>query len=368
MKKGLPFRLVYLALACVFALLLSLIFWKLVPPIEPYRMTLLPLLALVLATTAARLERGLLVFCFLFPLLNGLPYFFGIDERIPHAPTALLLFLALALGWLVHHTVKPATYSGSEPVFRPMLVFSAIVLVSGLVTFLRYADFFPFLSPALRGLVVNADGVRAGRAMMSVVLNGLVYLTGFVFFFILLNTLKSEVFLRRIMTVMSGSLALSVLFSLVQRFFSVRLGNTSFWVWLDRVNGTFKDPNALGAYLAAFLPMLFALTFSSPARRRAPFVILIALSLFLCFSMGSRSGLIGVSVSLPAFFLMLGAKGEPAIREKLTFLPGLAALFFLAVLSFSLMSRDLVPFKQTGKGLTAAQLDLRMEYWGSPVS
>jgi len=352
-------------LSWLLALALFFFFWKYVPLASRFQMALAPLLIVTFAATAVRIESGLVVFSFLFPLVNSLPYFFGIQESIPHAPTSLVLFLVFALGWLVHNAVKPSPHGFSLPVFRPILLFAAIVLVSGLVTFLRYANFFPFLTPAVRELVVNANGVRAGGAIMSVVFTCLNYLTGFLFFFILVNAVKSEVLLRRIMTVMAGSFGLSLVFSLVQRFYSVKLGNTSFWVWLDRINATFKDPNSFGAYLAAFLPVLLALAFSSRGRRRILWIVLIALSLFVFPSIGSRSGLIGVSVSVLAFFLLFWIKSEPAKRKKSSLVPALAIFFFLAVFSFSLLSRDLVLFKRIGKSLNATELfNRRLEYWG----
>jgi len=328
-------------------------------------MALAPLLILTFAATAVRVQSGLLVFSFLFPLINNLPYFFGIQENIPHAPTSLVLFLAFALGWLVHNAVRPSSYECSLPVLRPILFFAAIVLVSGLVTSLRYADFFPFLTSAVRELVVNASGVRAGGAIMSAVFICLTYLTGFLFFFILVNAVKSEALLRRIMTVMAGSFGVSLVFSLVQRFYSVKLGNTSLWVWLDRINATFPDPNSFGAYLAAFLPVLLALAFSSRGRPRVQWVVLIALSLFILPLIGSRSGLIGVSVSVPAFFLLLWTKSAPAKRKESAVVSALAVLFFLVVFTFSILSTDLVLFKRIGRSSSAAELfNRRLEYWG----
>ena len=365
MKKGLWPRSLFLSLSCLFALALFFFFWKYVPLAGRFQMALAPLLILTFAATAFRLESGLLVFSFLFPLINNLPYFFGIQENIPHAPTSLVLFLVFAFGWLVNSAAKPSSYKTSLPVFRPVLLFAAIVLVSGVVTFLRYANFFPFLTPAIRELVVNANGVRTGGAIMSAVFNGLNYLTGFLFFFILVNAVKSAALLRRIMTVLAGSFGVSLLFSLVQRFYSVKLGNTSFWVWLDRINATFKDPNSFGAYLAAFLPILLALAFSSRGRTRVLWFALIVLSVFIFPSIGSRSGLIGVSVSILAFFLLLWTTSEPAQRKKLALVPALAVLFFLAVFSFSLLSRDLVLFKRIGRSLNATELfNRRLEYWG----
>ena len=207
----------FLSLALLFSAAFWLFYWRYVPLVAPFQWVLAPLLILTAVVTALRLSSGLLLFSFLFPLINNLPYFFGIQENIPHAPTALVLFLAFAFGWLLNKTINPSLRASSHPVFRPVFVFAAVVLVSGLVTFLRYANFFPFLSPAIRELVVNANGVRAGGALMSTVFNSLNYLSGFLFFYVLMQELKSEAFLRKIVTVLAGSFGISILFSLARR-------------------------------------------------------------------------------------------------------------------------------------------------------
>lgn len=40
-------------------------------------------------------------------LINNIRYFFYIDEKIPHVPTAFILFQAFFLGWLVNRLLKP---------------------------------------------------------------------------------------------------------------------------------------------------------------------------------------------------------------------------------------------------------------------
>jgi O-antigen ligase len=364
-KIKLPSQFIFLSLVLLFSAGFWLFYWRYVPLVKPFQLALAPLLILTAVVTAVRLPSGLLLFSFLFPLINNLPYFFGIQENIPHAPTALVLFLAFTFGWLVNKALKPSLRIIPHPVFRPVFVFAAIVLVSGVVTFLRYANFFPLLTPAVRELVVNANGVRAGGALMSTVFNTLNYLSGFLFFFILMNELKSEAFLRKIMAVLAGSFGISILFSLVQRFVSAELGNTAFWVRLGRLNATFKDPNSFGAFVAAFLPLLLAMSLSTRGRRRGLFLALALLALFVFPSSGSRSGLIGLLVSVLVFFLLLWLRIESGQRKKLAVFPALAVLFFLLIFSFSIFSTDLSLFKRFEKRIDVAEFfNRRLEFWG----
>jgi len=64
-------------------------------------MALIPILFTAFVLTVWREEWGILFFMFCFPLINNLPYFFGIYEDTPHAPTALILFLVFFMGWLI---------------------------------------------------------------------------------------------------------------------------------------------------------------------------------------------------------------------------------------------------------------------------
>ncbi|MFQ6038551.1 MAG: hypothetical protein ACE5LV_08040 [Candidatus Aminicenantales bacterium] len=133
------------------------IFIRYVPLVRPFQMALVPLLGLVFLATAINIRAGISVFVFLFPLVNGLPYFFGIHENIPHAPAALVLALAFFLGWFIHQAIRPESYSLTHPFFRPVLIFSCIVFVSGVITFARFMNFFPFAADRFRDLVVNVN-------------------------------------------------------------------------------------------------------------------------------------------------------------------------------------------------------------------
>lgn len=77
---------------------LCLFYYKHVPLVKPFQAALIPSLLLIVIITALKVDYGLLFFIIALPLLNNLPYFFGITFDIPHAPTALVLALAFFLG------------------------------------------------------------------------------------------------------------------------------------------------------------------------------------------------------------------------------------------------------------------------------
>jgi len=143
---------------------------------------LLPVLLLILFFTALNIRWGIIGFVFLFPLINNLPYFFNIFENIPHSPMALVLFLFFFLGWLIHNILFESEPFLRHPIFKPLTLFSLLILVSAIITFFRYANFFPFLSDHIYELSTNVNGVTSSGAIMSSVFNSLNYLSGFAFF------------------------------------------------------------------------------------------------------------------------------------------------------------------------------------------
>ena len=81
---------------------LAVFYYKYVPLVRPFQMALIPILLLAAGLTWMDRRRGTLFFLFAFPLVNNLPYFFGISEPFPHAPPALVVFLFFFLGVLLN--------------------------------------------------------------------------------------------------------------------------------------------------------------------------------------------------------------------------------------------------------------------------
>jgi len=177
MAKALKSKLLLLFLILVYVAGFCLFYYKYVPLIKSFQMALVPFLFIIIALTALNVEWGILFFAFSFPLINNLPYFFGIYGHIPHAPTALVLFLAFFGGWLINNLFSGSEFDFSHPVFKPLLLLSLILLVSGIITFFRYANFFPFVSSNIYELTVNVNGVKAGGSLMSNLFSFLNYFT-----------------------------------------------------------------------------------------------------------------------------------------------------------------------------------------------
>ena len=92
-------KFIRFSIAIAYGFSLYIFYLKYVPLIKTFQLILMPILLAVFILATVNVQWGILFFIFSFPLINSLPYFFGIFENIPHAPTALVLFLFFFLGW-----------------------------------------------------------------------------------------------------------------------------------------------------------------------------------------------------------------------------------------------------------------------------
>ena len=306
---------VFFRLTCLlFIPLLTFFYMKYVPLVTSFQLALLPVLLAVLLWTSFNLDGGTLFFVFAFPLINSLPYFFGIFDHIPHAPTALVLFLFYLLGWCVHLSFATKKLSFDTPILKPLALFSLLIFISALFNYLRFSNFYPFASDRVYELTTNVNGVTAGGAIMSTFLHALNYITGFIFLFILVNTVKSRKYAKKILSVLLLSVAFSILIGFYQAVKDMSFGNTPFWIQLEQINGTFKGPNSFGAFLAAVVPFVLGSIFLAKRARKVLFFVFFLSVLYLFPHIGTRSAFLGLAVSFLAFFL-LAIKAIPVPKK-----------------------------------------------------
>lgn len=333
-------KLVFFALTLCFLFAFCIFYYKYVPLIKSFQLALVPILFIMLLLTAVNIRWGILSFIFAFPLVNNLPYFFGIQSDVPHAPTAVVLFLAFFLGWLIRNSFSKSLSDIDRSVYRPLVLLSLIIFVSGIITFFRYANFFPFHTEKIYELVVNGNGVRVGGAHMSGVFVLLNYLTGFLFFFILMSVMKSREFAKKALIVLSVSTLITLLFSLVQKYISSDIGNTTFFAGLDHINSTFKDPNSFGLFLSGFVPVLLGLAFCSRKKARMFFIFLIAFALFVFPSLGSRSAFLALIVAFGTFVLLSFLNFRIPLKRKIVYAVSFLSIAAIVFLSFFFFARQ----------------------------
>lgn len=362
MVNSLGKRFVIGAATAIYAALLAVFYWKYVPLVAAYQAALVPLLLTTVILTVISVRKGLLAFIFLFPLINNLPYFFKLYEPLPMAPSALVLFLFFFLGWLLHQAfAKPDPgHEGrnlNEPIFRPLRLFAVLVMVSTLITFWRYTNFFPLWRPRIYELVTNAYGTSAGGAIMSVVFYSLTYLTGIAFFVILVNAVRSGAFVRKAIVVLSASTLISLVFGLFQRFKSPTLGNNPISIENGLINATFKDALSFGAFLSMIVPLFLGLCPALKGRSRVIPALALLPAVFLLFYAGSKSALLSLAAALAAlglFALVAVIKRRPPVKKPAAVW---LAVFLLAAASVFVLVLKKTPIEALSKSTTVVRMN-----------
>jgi hypothetical protein len=304
------------ALVLLYVLALAAFYLKYVPLVPAFQIVLLPVLVAVAAAAAIEARRGLLAVIFILPLINNLPYFFGLTEPLPFAPTALLLFLFFFGGWLVRGAGEGLAAPIPEPVFRPLGLAALLVTVSAAVAFWRYAAFFPIGTGRVLEWPVNAHGVTSGGAFMSVLFFALNYLTSFAFFLVFLRTDRSKGFALKALATLGAGGLLACAFGFVQLAGNLAFGNNPQSIVNGIINATFKDALAFGCFLSMIIPLSLGGVLASRGLKRAAAALLAAASAVLILAAGSKSAFLGLFVGLAGFACLAAGTALRKRRES----------------------------------------------------
>lgn len=351
-------RIVFTAATAFYGILLGVFYWKYVPLVAGFQIAFIFPLLLVTIWTAIDVERGLLAFIFLFPLINNLPYFFKLYEPLPMVPSALVLFLFFFLGWLFHRTLGKDEPGPHEPIFTPVRLLAALVAVSALITLWRYTNFVPFWRPRVYELITNAFGTSAGGAIMSVVFYSLTYLTGFAFFLILVRFVRSEAFIRKAITALGTSALLSLGFGLVQHFKSLTLGNNPISIGGGLVNATFKDAMSFGAFISMSVPFFLGALLLTQGVLRLVLALTLIPSGYLIFYAGSKSALLSLITAIVALgFFALASFFKHRMGPAKKVVPIVLAVGLLAGAAVFLIITNKISIGSLRKPATLVRMD-----------
>ena len=340
---------------------LYLFYFKYVPIVPAFQWALLPILFFLFLITFINQKWGTLLFIFLFPLINSLPYFFGIHDNIPHAPTALVLFLFYFLGYLCRKFLLDDPWDIRHPLFQPVLLFSLFIFISAILTFLRFSNFYPILLGDFFELATNIRGVSAGGAVMSTIFTGLNYLSGFAFLMIVFELLKKEGMRRKITDVFVAGAFLGLLFGGIQLLFDRELGNNLSSISHGLINGTFKDAMSFSGFIVLAFPFLAGIAVKSAGWRKVLAFLSCVLSLIMIVFTGSKIGLVCVVLSL---FIMLGLSlfktGEPRALNRRHGKKA-AAILLLAALLIGAGAVVLIPNEAQNRKTAIARIQYMLD-------
>jgi len=327
----------------LYGLAYGVLYYKYVPRVLGFQLVLIPLVVVTVIVTVNSIRNGTLLVVFLIPVGSSLPYFYGLSGFNP----LVFIFYGFVLGLLLHKTVHVERLGARRnPLFVPVVGASAVLIVSAVVTFWRYANFFPLNGGAVYDLAVNVLNVSAGEAMRRVLLDVLNWLGGFIWFVAVVSVARVKRIVWWAVSLLAVSSLLSFLFGLYQSVRNVGLGNQDWFIQSGRINALFTDPNALGVFLSLSLPVFAGVVLARRRLGKILFAVPILVGIFLIPDSGSRVGMLGLAVAFLVFVFLLLKMGLRARREN----PGLwrsvirhsgAAVLLLGLIAaFVLVNRE----------------------------
>ncbi|MGZ5484807.1 MAG: O-antigen ligase family protein [Nitrososphaeraceae archaeon] len=263
----------------------------------------------VFIITAFKPKVGLYLFIFFIPLLNSLTTILEIRP----VPTLLFLFFGFFLGFLLSFFGKDfnnrlSLVHGYDYYEREIgitsVTFLLILIISLGITVFRYANFYPFITNNYYNLKVNVAGSESSSTIQWVISYFFNYAIGFAFLFSVFNIFdKKKDIIIAVLTLIFSTTLVSI-FSIYQYFVNPYIGSFDYWVESGRLNSTFTDPNALGAYCVLIFPIFLSLIiFTKRWYLKLLFSILFIPFILMIFFSGSRSALLGIFLSLIIFFI-----------------------------------------------------------------
>ena len=272
-----------------------------------------------------RIKWGLFLFIFLIPLLNFQAIPFVTRPRY----IILFLFFGLFLGFLVNNTSKflssrPLEYSKGiifeSKIAKAMFIFVVILILSSAITIFRYSNFYPFITNNYYDLAINLNGVGSTGSMIWTIRFFYNYFIGFLFFILIFNVVdRVEDITNSIISLISATMVTAGVI-IYQYYFDPYFGNIEHWVNSGRLNATFTDPNALGAFTILLFPVYIGLLIYFK-KWYLRLLILVSFLIFLIelFFSGSRSAFIGVILAIIIFVVIFIIRGFRYIKKRAKF-------------------------------------------------
>jgi len=183
-------------------------------------------------------------------------------------PAALIPALAYVFGLWLRTSLKKESLQPNY-LRGPLNIFMGLTILSAYITLWRYSDFWPVKGWDMANHVVNVDGLTTNEAKQNIIWALTNYLTGPLLFLAICQAswLKIKTgkllwrtwMLKFIFAPFFIGSAAPIIVGFIQKK-DVWFGAHKFyiWPWMNRINATFFDPNALGSYLILAVPLAFA--------------------------------------------------------------------------------------------------------------
>ncbi|MBM3713536.1 MAG: hypothetical protein FJW56_08910, partial [Actinobacteria bacterium] len=222
-----------------------------------------------------------------------------------------------------------------------VIVFLGILVISLAITIFRYSNFYPLITNNYHNLKVNLNGLTSEIATEWVIKYFFNYALGFFFLFAAFNILDKKRAIIIAIVTLFASTGLASIFAIYQYYFNPALGSFSHWADTGRINSTFVDPNALGAYCVIIFPVLFSFViFTKRWYFRLVFSLLFILFILMTIFSGSRTALLGIFITLFIFLIYGIVKYIKYLKltsnkKRILNLSIILPLIFIILISFS---------------------------------
>lgn len=268
------------------------------------------LVLVIFVVSALNLRLGFYIYIFLLPLVNSMFVFFNLKIT----PVIFFLSFPLILGLFVNKSTlickkgslpKLQKIWFDEELIKPLFIFIIIIIMSTLITTLRYANFWPFFTNNYHLLKVSIqNGPSSTDAIFLVLKNFFNYIVIIGVFAVSINCFTKIKEIVNALLILVCATALSSIFALIQKIVNPSLGNFEPWISSGRLNATFTDPNSLGAYAVLLFPIFLIIIFYFKQwYLKIIFLIFLILFLLMAFFSGTRSALVGILFELLIFLI-----------------------------------------------------------------
>jgi hypothetical protein len=193
------------------------------------------------------------------------------DEKMGvFGPASLIPANAFIFGvWLRSWRLKQAP--APNPVRIPILVFIALSILSAIVAFWRYSDFWPLYNNPYFEQLVNTQGMRASQAFEKIIWTLVNYGSGALLMLAVCqvswesrqadeDTFDVRIWIARwiILPVFIGSLIPIAIGFYQTKNIWFGANKVYVWPWVKRINASFFDPNALGSFIVLYISWALA--------------------------------------------------------------------------------------------------------------
>jgi O-antigen ligase len=251
------------------------------------------------------LEISFVIFIFLMTIVEPLRWMIPFKDFHFH----FFLFLGFFLGGLINIIRrKKSLLDLNLRIYSPAVIFIILSFISLVFTLLRL-KFIPFIASGISDFNVNILVVGNLQAIKYAVNRFLIYLSGFLLFFIVSRLKIDKKSVKSFFYFLSASFLITFFFGWYQILIDPHFSNFGNYALKYQFNSTFIDPNSYGMYLCVLIPAFIGFGYYLYNRKKILgfySFILSPLAVVMLFYTGARAEFIGLAIIMIFYFFYFG--------------------------------------------------------------